>query len=85
MENYDTYHKKLENMIIQNQQMENIFLKAYQYIDYDEISHVTNIFESKISFLKESNIRKEFGEHIFKDIERIENDYLEKIGYSGTF
>ncbi len=79
IKNYNSYHDKLENMIILDQRIENIFLRAYRYIDYDEISHVSNKFEKNIEMLKESNIQKEFGLHIYKDIEKIEMVYLQKL------
>jgi len=79
IKNYDSYHEKLENMVILDQQIENIFLKAYRYIDYDEISHVSHEFEENIAFLKEGSIKNEFGEYIYKDIETIESVYLQKL------
>ena len=78
IKNYSVYHEKMENMVILDQQIENIFLKAYRYIDYDEISAVTNEFEKNIAFLKQGNIAQEFGPHIYKDIEKIEMLYLQK-------
>jgi diguanylate cyclase (GGDEF)-like protein/PAS domain S-box-containing protein len=79
IKNYDTYHAKLENMIILDQQMENLFLKAYRYIDYDEISIVLKKFEKNIYFLENGNIQEEFGMHIYKDIKIIKNVYFEKL------
>ena len=79
IKNYDSYHEKLENMINLDQKIENLFLKSYRYIDYDEISHVSSEFEKNIAFLKEGNIQKEFSAHIHKDIETIESIYLQKL------
>jgi len=79
IENYDSYHEKLENMIILDQQIENILLKAYRYIDYDEISHVLSKVEENIAFLKEGHIKKEFGVDTYKDIVHIESVYLQKL------
>jgi len=79
IKNYDSYHEKLENMITLDQQVENILLKAYRYIDYDEISHVLSKFEENIAFLKEGNIKKEFGVHTYNDIMHIESAYLQKL------
>ena len=79
IKNYDSYHEKLENMIIMDQQIENILLKSYRYIDYDEISYVLSKFEENIAFLKEGNLKKEFGVHTYKDIVNIESVYLQKL------
>jgi len=79
IKNYDSYHEKLGYLIRLDQEIENIFLKTYRYIDYDEISHVSNEFEGNIEFLKKSNIKKEFGSHIYKDLEEIETVYLQEL------
>jgi hypothetical protein len=79
IKNYDTYHKKLENMIVLDQKIENLFLKAYRYIDYDEITQVVKQFEDDIVFLKKANIEKEFGTHIGNDLKKIETIYLKKL------
>ena len=78
IKNYDSYHKRLETLIVLDQRIENIFLKAYHYVDYDDIGHVSNEFEKNIEILKKSNIKQEFGLHIYKDIEKIETVYLQK-------
>jgi len=79
IKNYDSYHQKLEKMIILDHQIENLFLKVYRYIDYDEISHVSKKLEESIAFLKESNIKKEFGTDTYENIENIESVYSQKL------
>jgi len=79
IKNYDSYHEKLENMLNLNQQIENILLKAYRYIDYDEVSHLSSNFEENIAFLKEGDLKKEFGVHIYGDIVRIESIFFQKL------
>jgi len=78
IKNYNDYHHKLEKMVNLDHQLENFFLKAYRYIDYDETSRVLNEFEENIDFLKKSNIKKEFNSYIYKEIENIENIYRKK-------
>ena len=68
IKNYDQYHQKLEKMISLNYQFENFFLRAYRYIDYDEVSRVSREFEENLDFLKKSDIKKEFNLHLYKDI-----------------
>ncbi len=85
IKNYSVYHEKMENMIILDQQIENIFLKAYRYIDYDEISAVTDEFDKNIAFLKQGDIAQEFGLHVYKDIEKIEILYLQKLSVLEDF
>ena len=79
IKNYDIYHSKIKKLIILDQQIENFFLKAYRYVDYDEISHVSKEFEENIVFLKKGKVKKEFDEHIYKDIENIESIYVQKL------
>ena len=85
IKNYSIYHEKMENMIILDQQIENIFLKAYRYIDYDEIIIVTNTFEKNMAFLKEGDIKEEFSLHIYKDIEKTEMLYAQKLAVLENF
>jgi len=85
IKNYDSYHKKLENLIVLDQQIENIFLKAYRYIDYDEINHVTNEFEKNLILLKKANIQKNFGLYTHKEIEKIETVYFQKLAVLEDF
>lgn len=79
IKNYDNYQQKLEKLISLDHQFENFFLRAYRYIDYDETSRVSREFEESLDFLKKSNIEKEFGQHIHKHIENIENMYEQKL------
>ena len=79
IKNYDNYHQKLEKLISLDHQFEKFFLRAYRYIDYDEISRVSREFEESLDFLKKSNIGKEFGQHIYKRIENIESIYEQKL------
>ncbi len=79
MKNYGSYHGKLERIVTLDNKIENIFLKAYRYIDYDEISHVSKEFEEIIDFLKVGDLKENFSVHTYNDIINIENVYLEKL------
>jgi len=79
IKNYDNYHQKFEKLTSLDHQLENFFLRAYRYIDYDETSRVTREFEENIDFLRKSNIKKEFGQPIYKELENIESVYEEKL------
>ena len=79
IKNYDNYHEKLESMVTLDQKIENLFLKVFRYIDYDEISYVSREFEENIAFLKEGDLKKEFGVHTYNDVKNIERVYLEKL------
>ena len=72
-------------MIMLDQKIENIFLKSYRYIDYDEISEVVNKFDKNIAFLKQADIEEEFSSHIYKDIEKIEILYIQKLAVLEDF
>jgi len=75
IKHYDSYHQTLDEMLVLNYRLENFFLKAFRYVDYDEVSTVLKDFEKNIIFLKQSNIATEFGNHIYKDIETVEKHY----------
>jgi len=79
IKNYDIYHHKLEKMLSLEHRIENFFLRAYRYIDYDETSRVTREFEENMDFIKKSNIKKEFGQNVYKEFENIENIYEKKL------
>lgn len=79
IKNYDSYHQKLEKMVSVDHQLESFFLRAYRYIDYDETSRASKEFEENLDFLKKSDVKKEFGQHIYKNIENIESIYEQKL------
>jgi diguanylate cyclase (GGDEF)-like protein/PAS domain S-box-containing protein len=79
IKNYDNYHQKLEKLVSLEHQMENFFLRAYRYIDYDEASLISNEFEESLDYLQKSNIKKEFGQHIYKHLKDIRSLYEQKL------
>ncbi len=79
IKNYDRYHQKLERMISLEHQLEFFFLKAYRYIDYDETSRVSKELEGNIDLLKKSDLKQEFGQNIYKELEGIESIYQQKL------
>ncbi len=79
IKNYDNYDQKLEKLIGLDYKFENFFLRAYRYIDYDDVSHVSREFEENLDLLKQSNIEKEFSQHIYRHVETIENMYEQKL------
>ncbi|RRS32494.1 MAG: hypothetical protein P794_00965 [Epsilonproteobacteria bacterium (ex Lamellibrachia satsuma)] len=78
IKNYNSYHHELEKMIVLDHQLNNFFLKAYRYIDYDEVSQDLKKFEDSIDFLKKSNLKKEFSWSIYKELTVIDKKYREK-------
>jgi len=79
IKNYSSYHSKLEKMIILDHKMENMLLKAYHYIDYDEMSNVSTEFENNLISIEKGSIEKEFGTHTYNDIKTVEMRYKQKL------
>jgi len=76
---YDAYRIRLERMARLDYKISNFFFKVYRYMDYDETSRVTKIFETDIAFLKKSDLKEKFGQHIYDDIITIETTYKQKL------
>ncbi len=79
VKNYSLYQSKLQNMISYNLTMEKVFLRKFRYINYDTVVKITKNFESDIAFLKDSNLRNEFGEKSYKRLLDIEDMYRKKL------
>jgi len=79
IKNYSAYQEKLQNMISYNSIMDKIFLRTYRYIDYDHIVKSTKLFERDISFLKNSDFKKEFGNELYQKMLEIEKIYKRKL------
>ena len=79
IKNFTNYNQQLEEMASLNHQMENFFLRAYRYINYDEAISLSNGFEDNIASLKKSNIEKEFGHDVYNHIQNVEKTYEKKL------
>jgi len=75
---YDTYHHKLEDMRILDNTLNNFFFRAYRYIDYDETAQVEKAFENDLGYLQRRDIKREFGQEIYRKIEIINTLYTKK-------
>ncbi|WP_052746078.1 EAL domain-containing protein [Sulfurovum lithotrophicum] len=75
---YDEYRQVLQEMDALEHQLDSIFFKKYQFLDYDETSHLSKAFEEKIAFFKKSALREEFGEHIYDDFRTVEEVFKQK-------
>jgi len=78
IKHYDTYRKTLQKMRSINYEIETVFHQKYRYIDYDKSSALLNTFEAHLHMLKQSQIKDEFGEHIYNDMKRLEKNYDKK-------
>jgi len=75
---YDTYQDRLERMLVLDQQIENIFLHAYRYIDFDQINTLSTSLEKDIQYLKNINISNSFASHIGAKFDKVEKLYRQK-------
>ncbi|BAF72576.1 EAL domain-containing protein [Sulfurovum sp. NBC37-1] len=75
---YDEYRQVLQEMNSLEHRLDSIFFKKYRYLDHDETSRISKQFDEKISFLKKSALKKEFGEHIYGDFMAIKKAYDQK-------
>jgi diguanylate cyclase (GGDEF)-like protein/PAS domain S-box-containing protein len=85
IKNYDEYHHKLEEMRILDYQFNNFFFRTYRYIDYDETGRLETAFDENITYLLQRDIKKEFNEKIYHQVEDIAEAYRKKKIYFEDF
>ena len=83
--NYNTGLHQLEKLRILDQDLDNFFLQTYRYLDYDQITKVTNKFDKTISFLMTSHFGAKFDEKTQNDIGLIEGIYQQKMNLIEDF
>ncbi|KYJ87503.1 EAL domain-containing protein [Sulfurovum riftiae] len=76
--NYDEYRQVLQKMNNLEHQWDSVFFQKYRYIDHDETSRISKAFNEQIEFLEKSDMKKEFGKHIFNDFKTLEETYARK-------
>ncbi len=79
VENYSLYQQKLQKMSTLDLSLENFFLKTFRYINYDEIVEKSQEFENDILFLRQSGLKKEFGQKSYNVLLFIDKLYQEKL------
>ena len=73
--NYDEYRQALQKMNDLEHQWDSVFFQQYRYIDHDETSRIFKAFKEEIAFLEKSEMKKEFGEHVYNDFKALEEAY----------
>ncbi len=76
--NYNLYHTKAQEMIVLENQWEKIYLKRYKFIDYDRENRMLHVLEKDIHFLKNSQIKNEFGLSVYMKLVNMEILFKEK-------
>ena len=59
-------------------EFQNFFLKTYRFIDYDEMSAISDEFEAAIIVFKQSKIKPDLGDEVYYKFENIVTLYQEK-------
>ena len=85
IKHYDDYRKQLQEMHSIGYEIDTVFQQKYRYIDHDKSILLLNVFEKSLSDLQHSQIKKEFGKHIYLDIKVLGNDYQKKRDYLERF
>ncbi|SFV64371.1 diguanylate cyclase/phosphodiesterase (GGDEF & EAL domains) with PAS/PAC sensor(s) [hydrothermal vent metagenome] len=75
---YNYYRQQLQKMGMLNHKIETVFYQKYRYIDYDETSRILRTFQVSITQLEQSQMKQEFGEHIYQDLLTLGKDYQRK-------
>ncbi len=78
VQNYNIYQYNIQRVAILEQKTESLFLQTHSYLNYDDITNVTNEFRDIISFLKNSSIKSEFGDKIYQDILKLDISFQKK-------
>ena len=72
---YDAYRQSVQAMIALEHRLDSVFFDKFRYIEHDETSRISKEMDAKIAFLRNSALREEFGEHIYKEFREIEAAY----------
>ena len=78
IKHYNSYQYNIQRLAILDYQIENFFLEIYSYVDYSNITDITQKFESIMTSFKSSPIKDEFGEDIYNDIIEIDKLFQNK-------
>jgi diguanylate cyclase (GGDEF)-like protein/PAS domain S-box-containing protein len=82
---YSRYYQKLDTLRILNYRFNSFFEQTYRYIDYDETEKLDRRFEETIQSFDPVEIKSEFGENIYVEIEEIKILYTDKKVYFEDF
>ena len=82
---YDRYHQKLETLRILNYQFDNFFQRTYRYIDYDDTERLSHEFEMVLGYFNPIEVKSEFGESVYVQVENIKMQYADKKFYFEDF
>ncbi|QDF29815.1 EAL domain-containing protein [Halarcobacter anaerophilus] len=75
---YNNYKNSLDDLIISNLKLDNFLSQKEKFFNFDNIVAQTNLFESSLTALLESNIKTEFGKDIYKKIVYINESFKKK-------
>ncbi|WP_052502663.1 EAL domain-containing protein [Halarcobacter anaerophilus] len=75
---YNNYKNSLDDLIISNLKLDNFLSQKEKFFNFDNIVAQTNLFESSLTALLESNIKTEFGKDIYRKIVYINESFKKK-------
>ena len=79
IKHYNTYKKNISNLILIEREFKHFFLLKDQFINFDTIVNETKEFESNLNALYSSNLEKDFGSDIIKELNLTKSTYEKKL------
>lgn len=78
IENYTNYTKSMKKLYVHNQEMDNIFMHSYRYLDNDKITNTMREFETSLQILDEFKFEQKFSVNVMDSFNTLKLSYQNK-------
>ncbi len=78
IENYTNYTKSMKKLYMYNQEMDNVFMHSYRYLDNDKIIKTMKEFERTLQTLDEFRFEQKFSSHVIDSFNTLKLSYQNK-------
>ena len=82
---YYEYKKTIVKLHTYNQEFDNTLMRSYRYLDNDDVTKTEKRFDSELTFLKKSQLTKEFGPRVIQLLDEISDKYTQKTEFIESF
>ena len=82
---YYTYKQNVQALHLYNQELDNVFIKTYKYLDNDNIATIGKKFDYALIALQNNPLTELFGEKVIEGVHEIIEKYNQKIDFIEHF
>lgn len=82
---YYTYKKNVQKLHLYNQELNNVFIRTYKYLDNDYITVVGKNFDDALIALEDNPLTELFGDKVIHGVHEIVKRYNQKIDFIESF